>query len=410
MNKLKSRYIFLLGAGASVEAEIPASLSLTKRIADANSIDAADDIANSVLWFVLGALKLQRGSNASNPLLENIDVEELISAVVALRDKETNQLTPFVATWNPAVDSLGARSSLSRDLIINAILQTELTSGPIPTTSEEFQKKVKSFLVRAVNKYGRLDYSEAWKGVRTRRGSEVFEAAVDVTLHRLSKLTWLDPEDESTQERVNYLRPLSQLAEELGSLCVTTLNYDNTVEMATGADCATGIQEWSLGKRLKKPEKGIYLLKLHGSIDWYFEVKKREPIKDVVLTGSPWHKHAAKTLAKYDKELAIIFGRGNKLRPDGPFLDLLFEFRSELDNSDKLIAVGYSFRDPHVNDQIRRWLLAHESAQLIAIAPSIVKDCPPWLMKQKKERPTQIDLRAITASAAFEQILEESHE
>ncbi len=52
----------------------------------------------------------------------------------------------------------------------------------------------------------------------------------------------------------------------------------------------------------------------------------------------------------------VIFGQHNKLTAEGPFLDLLKRFDEQLQNSDLLTVVGYSFRDSHINFYISKFL------------------------------------------------------
>ena len=53
---------------------------------------------------------------------------------------------------------------------------------------------------------------------------------------------------------------------------------------------------------------------------------------------------------------AFVFGAGNKLRIDGPYLDLLRVFQRRLEEHEELLTVGYSFSDDHINGAINRWL------------------------------------------------------
>ena len=65
---------------------------------------------------------------------------------------------------------------------------------------------------------------------------------------------------------------------------------------------------------------------------------------------------------------AIVFGQ-TKLRPDGPFIGLLLEFARRLEETDHLVVVGYSFRDDHVNEQIRRWLGGQQKRTMTVVDP-----------------------------------------
>jgi hypothetical protein len=124
-------------------------------------------------------------------------------------------------------------------------------------------------------------------------------------------------------------------------LWIATLNFDNAIE--TAADTAGLIVDAGLtrssGVIRFKDESSLSLAKLHGSLDWELD--------------QPW---SAKTTSNPSANSHTIFGAGNKLRMNGPFLDLLLRFREALDRTDLLEVCGYSFRDPHVNYTILRWL------------------------------------------------------
>lgn len=83
-------------------------------------------------------------------------------------------------------------------------------------------------------------------------------------LRLLAKMAWLaDP------KKVEYLTPLVQQGRE-ETFTIATLNYDNAVELACkpmAVPISSGLEHWLQYGEFRNPEKGIELLKLHGSID-----------------------------------------------------------------------------------------------------------------------------------------------
>lgn len=67
---------------------------------------------------------------------------------------------------------------------------------------------------------------------------------------------------------------------------------------------------------------------------------------------------------------ALVFGERNKLTAEGPFLDLLAQFRLELEPAHRLVVVGYSFRDAHINEMIRRWVNGDRNRHVVVIDPN----------------------------------------
>ncbi len=66
---------------------------------------------------------------------------------------------------------------------------------------------------------------------------------------------------------------------------------------------------------------------------------------------------------------AVVFGQRNKLTAEGLFLDLLRSFRDGLAGADRLTVVGYSFRDPHINEYLSQWLNEDEGRRIRVINP-----------------------------------------
>jgi hypothetical protein len=128
--------------------------------------------------------------------------------------------------------------------------------------------------------------------------------------------------------------------------------------------CDTGFKSWCDAGTLKFHRNGVRLLKMHGSVDWTISHSaKPKPGRMPSLAYEVGGKKGSQPL--------IVFGEGPKVRYDGPFIDLLKNFNGQLRQADRLVIVGYSFRDDHVNDQIGQWLSSGPMTRhVIVIDPS----------------------------------------
>lgn len=155
-----------------------------------------------------------------------------------------------------------------------------------------------------------------------------------------------------TQPKFKYL---ADLASDLRGQTIVTLNYDDALEHMQGWAMTFRIISGPYpeavvdGDRLTRP---LRLIKLHGSLDWSRDddtgdVWPLSPTVSFRHTPEAWDAHTP----------GIIFGAGNKLRPDGPYLALYQEFLESLAMAHQVIIIGYSFRDAHVNEALRRWFL-----------------------------------------------------
>jgi hypothetical protein len=363
------REMLLLGAGASVEAGVPDAYAMTTRI-----IESFDPGATSpdlewikhplapqlsppleygrtynlsgqalelfktnypiyhVLTFVVGGLLMQRGIDGRLPEGQ-INVEELFSAVELLSQRNQLEASPFVGSWHPMVDILDDRYS------------DHFAHRYYPSQEYRFWNTLRI----PVAGYGR---------------GEVFLAAVEEMVKRLRNIVWIDD-----PAKVDYLAPIAALARQQGSLAVATLNYDNGIELMSKAcelPCATEITEWSTRQSFLYDNEGISLLKLHGSVDWSVTATKPDAERKfptyTICEVRPNDDNKAYAPA-------LVFGQRNKLKSEGPFLDLLGAFRRKLSDAEKLTIVGYSLRDGHVNEEIKRWVNLRPDAKIRIVDP-----------------------------------------
>jgi hypothetical protein len=119
---------------------------------------------------------------------------------------------------------------------------------------------------------------------------------------------------------------------------------------------------------------GIDLTKLHGSVRWRWNKRRARlatGFDNREISEISDKPRSAGFNRRYTEDegnlLGVIFGGHNKLVADGPFLDLLAKFRNALEEHSRLLVVGYSFRDPHVNHYIMRWLHRDTSRQVTIV-------------------------------------------
>jgi hypothetical protein len=128
-----------------------------------------------------------------------------------------------------------------------------------------------------------------------------------------------------------------------------------------GVSVDTGIAFWWEHRSRNWADEGVRLLKLHGSVDWeWFEPEHRQ--------GHLPHVNVRQVSddTSYGGSPAVIGGR-KKLRAEGPFLSLLAEFESQLSQAQRLLVVGSSFRDAHINEVISRWTTEDDASQLVVV-------------------------------------------
>ncbi len=143
---------------------------------------------------------------------------------------------------------------------------------------------------------------------------------------------------------------------------IVTVNYDNAVE-ATCAQfdipCTLGVHSWGKKGRLSFQRDHLRLLKLHGSILWGTHPHTLKPANQWGALTVDMSAMEAGEMFPY-----VIFGDENKLSPFGPMLCLIEEFRRTLYKARRIVVVGYSFMDHHINYLLCEWMDSNNSAQM----------------------------------------------
>ena len=334
--------VVLLGAGASVDAGIPASTAMSQRIDEKIRITSGDFSATvHALNFCIGALVAHdtaRGGNAYS----GIDVERLFSAVHMLSIRDDLEVAPFVASWMPSLESIGPRTRFPP--WFGSSLITELKKEPVN------EHLVKSMLAEAVNSLTGVPQS-----------SHAFRELEREMMLALTTLV------DVSSSNLDYLKPLVMGPE---PVTIATLNYDTAIENAClqlGRTCDTGVSSWDgrFGWTWDS-HAHVRLLKLHGSIDWVSSRTKGPS----GLSGEKVFE-AGTQAPGFDELPALVFGHHAKLRATGPFLAMLAELDRLLARCDDLLVIGYSFRDDHINAAIRHWLDRTTDEPMTLIDPAV---------------------------------------
>jgi SIR2-like domain len=332
----------LLGAGASVDARIPAAVELTRLTLEQGGRPPISSLIN----YVVSVLQLA-DSQAGGSALVLPDIERVVSAVEMLANRDKLEAAPFIRDWDGYI---AASEAGPREL-----------SFPF-----DFGE-----LMRQMQQDTRVDAH------RVRRAKEMFERAVGLLVEPARSETfsllygWLvqsvvDLLTIEDPDQTAYLVPLVRWAAARPESVVATLNYDLSFETAAsqaGIGHDVAVAQWQISGELTQPRSGVaQLLKLHGSIDWCLIDTRRDPL---------FATHPAQGVRR--ARPGLIYGQRGKLRAEGPFLQLLEEFRRRLSKQERLIAVGYSFRDEHINVLISRWLAYRPHAKLIIVNPGLTK-------------------------------------
>jgi hypothetical protein len=186
---------------------------------------------------------------------------------------------------------------------------------------------------------------------------------------------------------------LLQLVSAMRGQTIVTLNYDNAVEVAMSQAFAFSLDDDPRPRPTQpwfEPNRSLRLIRLHGSLQWRRERRTGEVR---VLSSEEVANFTRDGVADWDGDTpGVIFGAGNKLRPDGPYLDLYYEFRAALAEARQVVVIGYSFRDAHVNEALRRWFLSAQEGSVLRLS-RITSEIPAVVENWGDRR--QVDLQLV---------------
>lgn len=330
--------MFLLGAGASVDAGLESSTGLTKAIAENLGRGAFRNPTGQLLHAVIGAM-IQHDASGGADAFAIPDVERVFTAVTDLKQRDGLDITAFVERWNGSLDAVTGPSGLPRSWARDF---RESLSGEHAGDHE----------LQAAFEQGVLAITES-------TSSQLFADLEQRMRMALVQVLKVDP------ERIGYLNPMVSSTD---LHAIATLNYDISVETACsrlGLSVETGLDRWRGGYGWEwASDADVRLLKLHGSLDYVLHHAR--PTGKRMMT-----EHLLPTGDEVGANPALVFGLGSKLRSDGPFLAMLVELDRLLARTEWLSIVGYSFRDDHINAALTRWMNGDVARRLSVVDPSV---------------------------------------
>jgi len=298
--------LFILGAGASVEAGLPTSLGLNERV-----LDLASKCEGG--WAPVG---------------------------LAIRWAYRQMMRQVDHPWEANVELLF-------NILEAAAEQPRLPEAAVFRNMHRPARRANRQYLKLVNRPAPNPYA-------LKAESDVFRQAQRWIVDRLA--SWLTIQDVNAAA---YAVPLLEYCQRTGSVLVS-MNYDNVVESASGKSgiqVDDGMSNWTAKRRLDFADDAVPLIKLHGSLNW-IELNEQ-------LDGGKKRRPTVKREAAFDRiagrNRVIIFGGQNKMTYRPPFPDLYAEFRRRIMEVPSVAVVGYSGADPHVNQVLFDWAFAEDN-------------------------------------------------
>lgn len=305
MSSRSGDIIFLLGAGASKEAEIPMSAEMIDEIEALLANDSDWKPFRELYHHVKSSIHFSAGLKGVFGGSVPFNIETLVNTLYELERNEEHPLYPFIAAWNSRFVSL-ASADFSNVKEFRRLILKELKRWMCPENTSA---------------------SSYYDGLKNLQND------LNYPLHVFS---------------LNY------------DLCVEGIGRRNAFHVETGfEECGpTNFWDW---ERFEQQESGppsvpdMYLYKLHGSINWKRNAESNlfsvEQIENVA-----------------SDQMEVIFGRDFKLEAADPYLFYAYQFRKYTLDARLIVVIGYSFLDSHINKMLVQALRRDESKRLLVVS------------------------------------------
>lgn len=338
--------LFFFGAGASIDGGLADAFTLTENIYRLLQ-DNRDARAEKIFGLVVAKVIARKVRDGGSPF-DRVNVEEVYDGIQRLSNRDSDIISEFVTGWDPIINS--TRESINEEDVKSA-----------------FGGLLDSYQMSGFS--NRMEFAFGSDGPR--RVSKLLSRATDTSLVgnmgdvEASLQRALVQSLQHDDEKIEYFCKIIAIAKAYGA-DIATLNYDLIAERSAesvGFSFDYGLGKWNQEKIVSFPRssnKNIRIMKLHGSLNWFAK-------------GDDIEVKSSKQNIRFGPIPNMVFGgAGNKLRIDGPFLQLRHEFQTRLLKASTLVIVGYSFQDEHLNSIIRRWTATRRKAKLVVIDPSPV--------------------------------------
>jgi len=301
----RSPIAFLVGAGLSVDADLPDSVTLAERLKQYLKSRAAEPknpeakILLDLLYFILGGIRFQWGRLGLDPD-QPVNIEQIATAALRLRHRHKDPLAPYVSSWSERIIDLEAQQ---------------------PELLERFSEMI----------FARLK-------------------------------EWLAT---PAADRINYINRMADLHHKAGTVSIFSLNYDLLIETAflnARRPLVNGFKDGRWNPTLFNETAEVRLYKLHGSLDWVDDEMHG-------ICSLAFDRHPKAEDFEVQKPPLLIFGTDSKLTGKDPFLSLVHAFSNELRLARVLVVIGYSFSDQYINDIMEQRMRDNVPLRVVLVSP-----------------------------------------
>lgn len=329
LKELFDKTIFLVGAGASMDAECLSSSEMLRNLKQANlQLDKPDENGHfskykdfqkqfiEIYDFIVASLNYQFTlKDSSFSVSQNLNIEDFVMVLKQIIDREFIVPYPLVGNWND-----------------------KITKWELSNNENDIFREFLNFIVTLL--------TSKWTSINSTKAKSL-----------LSPIRDLLNSSENFKLKIFSLNYDLVFENTLGSLSENLIETGFTSELVSKEI----IKVWNDDAFTDENSKSkLHLYKLHGSLNWEYD-----PVYELIKE---------KRILNDGKEPLIIFGSANKMLSFDPFLFILSEFRKRLSSSSLIVVIGYSFHDKYINNLLIQQLQQSNTRRMIIVDPFPMAD------------------------------------
>lgn len=179
---------------------------------------------------------------------------------------------------------------------------------------------------------------------------------------------------------------------------VFTTNYDNVIEdycRKSDTPCVLSVLNYEIVSPAKaKMSERLLLTKLHGSLDWLIDIET----KDVQVAIN---QARMKDSTRWERNEYVLFGTKPRLEEAKIYNQLFSRLSQSLLKSEVCIVIGFSFRDPHINDVFNDTLSENSFLRLVVVSRSPIEDTKNLIRRTRDRKKLFKEKRIFPVRCSF---------
>ena len=213
-----------------------------------------------------------------------------------------------------------------------------------------------------------------------------------------------------SEDKIDYLAPLKEFVAKYEMLDIFSVNYDTCIEQFCkeyGLRYTDGFELYWYPELFDDRDYDVKLYKIHGSVMWYL-TDRGSHVKIPIASGE---KDEIKLITGETAKTLMVYPMGGKWEYAEPLLELIRRLHVGLEKAEACIVIGYSFRDDYIRRIFFEAARTNKNLTIFLIDPDAgrIYDDKLKFIDNDKIRPSSLEGRVICWNYPMQNVLEDNY-